>query len=113
MPNMNYIIDYYSDDLQADILNFPEGLLAKYLTLSDRMEHYGANLGEPHTQAMGGGLFELRLKSTEGIARVFYCTRIGRRIVMLHSFIKKSQKTPLKELKIAQTRMREIKNANP
>jgi phage-related protein len=36
-----------------------------------------------------------------------------RRIVMLHSFIKKSQKTPLKELKIAQTRMREIKNANP
>jgi hypothetical protein len=49
---MNYIIDYYSDDLQADILNFPEGLLAKYFTLSDRMEHYGANLGEPHTQAM-------------------------------------------------------------
>lgn len=110
---MNYTIDYYSDDLQADILNLPEGLLAKYLALSDRMEFQGANLGEPHTQAMGGGLFELRLKSAEGIARVFYCTRIGRRIVMLHSFIKKTQKTPLKELKIAQTRMREIKNANP
>lgn len=110
---MNYIIDYYSNDLQSDILNLPEGLLAKYFALSERMEYHGANLGEPHTKAMGGGLFELRLKSTEGIARVFYCTRIGRRIVMLHSFIKKTQKTPLKELKIAQTRMREIKDANP
>ena len=45
------------------------------------------------------------LKSIEGIARVFYCTRIGKRIVMLHSFIKKTQQTPLKE-------MREIKNVN-
>jgi len=39
---------------------------------------------------MGEGLFELRPKAAEGIARVFYCTLIGRRIVMLHSFIKKS-----------------------
>ena len=45
----------------------------------------------------------------EGIARVFYCTLIGQRIVMLHSFVKKSQKTPLRELHIAETRMKEIK----
>ncbi len=74
IPSMNYIIDYYSNDLQTDILNLPEGLLAKYFTLSERMEYHWANLGEPHTKAMGDGLFELRLKSTEGIARVFYCT---------------------------------------
>lgn len=72
------------------------------------MIEHGANLGEPHTQAMGSGLFELRLKSTEGIARVFYCNRIGKRIVMLHSFVKKTPKTPLKELRIAQTRIKEL-----
>jgi phage-related protein len=70
----------------------------------------GPNLGEPHTKAMGGGLFELRLKGAEGIARVFYCTLIGKRIVMLHSFIKKSQRTPKQELEVAHCRLKEIKN---
>ena len=49
----------------------------------------GPNIGEPHTKAFGEGLFELRLKGAEGIARVFFCTRVGKRIVMLHSFIKR------------------------
>jgi phage-related protein len=75
------------------------------------MEIYGPNLGMPHTRAMGEGLFELRLKAAEGIARVFYCTLIGQRIVMLHQFIKKSEKTPRKELEIALRRMKETKDA--
>ena len=85
-------------------------LQARYINLSGRMIEHGVNLGAPHTKAFGDGLFELRLKSAEGITRVFYCTLIGRRIVMLHSFIKKSQKTPLRELHIAEMRMKEIKN---
>ncbi len=109
---MQYIIIYYSDAVQADIVALPEGLRGRYLALTDRMEMFGANLGEPHTKAFGDGLFELRLKSAEGIARVFYCTLVERRIVMLHSFVKKSQKTPLPELRIAITRMKEIKHAD-
>jgi phage-related protein len=70
----------------------------------------GPNLGEPHTKAMGGGLFELRLKGAEGIARVFYCALIGKRIVMLHSFVKKSPRTPQQELEVARSRMKEVKN---
>jgi phage-related protein len=57
----------------------------------------GPNLGEPHTKAFGNSMFELRLKGAEGIARVFYCTLVGKRIVMLHSFVKKSERTPLRE----------------
>ena len=72
----------------------------------------GPNLGEPHTKAFGEGLFELRLKGAEGIARVFFCTLIGKRIVMLHSFIKKSDRTPKRELDVAQTRLKEIKHEN-
>jgi len=68
----------------------------------------------PHTRAMGDGLFELRLKAAEGIGRVFYCTLVGRKIVMLHQFTKKSEKTPRKELEIARRRMKEVKDAeNP
>jgi phage-related protein len=72
----------------------------------------GPNLGEPHTEAFGDGLFELRLKGAEGIARVFFCTQIGKRIVILHSFIKKSDRTPQRELDVAHTRLKEIKHAD-
>ena len=53
----------------------------------------------------------MRVMAAEGIARVFYCTLVGRRVVMLHQFIKKSEKTPLNELKIARNRMKEVKDA--
>jgi phage-related protein len=76
------------------------------------MEVYGPDLGMPHTRAMGGGLFELRLKATEGIARVLYCTMIGKRIMILHQFTKKTKKTPPKELGIARRRMKEVKDAD-
>jgi phage-related protein len=54
----------------------------------------------------------LRLKGAEGIARVFFCTQIGKRIVVLHSFIKKSDRTPQRELDVALTRLKEIKHAD-
>jgi len=73
------------------------------------MIEHGPNLGLPHTDSFGGGLFELRLKGAGGIARVFFCTMVEQEIVMLHSFIKKTQKTPEKELKIAKARMKEWK----
>ena len=108
---MNWRISFYSLGLQKEILDLPAGLVARFLRYAERMEIYGPDLGMPHTRAMGGGLFELRLKAAEGIARVFYCTIVGRRIVMLHQFIKKAEKTPRKELEIALRRMREVKNA--
>ncbi|HZZ91023.1 MAG TPA: type II toxin-antitoxin system RelE/ParE family toxin [Usitatibacter sp.] len=48
-------------------------------------------------------------KPAEGIARVFYCTVVDRRIVVLHQFVKKTEKTPPKELEIARRRMKEVK----
>lgn len=108
---MNWRISFYSTGIQKEILNLPAGLVARFLRYAERMETYGPDLGMPHTRAMGQGLFELRLKAAEGISRVFYCTLVGRRIVMLHQFIKKSEKTPRKELEIARERMKEVKDA--
>lgn len=110
---MDYSITYFSEAVQDDILGLPDSLAARYIVLTRRMVVLGPHLGEPHTKAFGDGLFELRLKGAEGIARVFFCTMVGRRIVMLHSFVKKSNKTPQRELDIAQTRLKEIRRANP
>ncbi len=105
---MKWQIKYYSAKVEEEILSLPDGLLARYLRLTDLMHEFGSNLGMPHTKPIDGGLFELRVKSKEGIARVFFCTKIGKKIIMLHSFVKKSQKTPKKELRIAKTRMSEV-----
>lgn len=110
---MEYTIIYFSKAVQDDILALPDTLAARYVVLTRRMLALGPHLGEPHTKAFGDGLFELRLKGAEGIARVFFCTMIGRKIVMLHSFVKKTNKTPARELDIAQTRLKEFKHANP
>lgn len=103
---------FYDDRVESEIAKMSPGFVARFVRYAERMEIYGPDLGLPHTKAMGGGLFELRLKGGEGIARIFYCSRFGRRIVMLHHFIKKTQKTPARELLIARTRMKEIENGS-
>ena len=110
---MEYEIRYYSDEVEEQILSLPDTLAARYVVLTRRMAAVGANLGPPHTDSFGEGLFELRLKGAEGIARVFFCTLIGRKIMMLHSFVKKTQKTPPREIEVARKRMKEVKHANP
>lgn len=109
---MPWAIKYYDFELQKSILDLPPGLLGRYLHCTDRMGLYGPDLGMPHTRAMGAGLFELRLKSKEGISRVFFCTVVEQKIIMLHQFIKKTDKTPAKDLQIARSRMKEWKNVN-
>lgn len=108
---MNWKVTFYSATLEEEIRQLPAGFVARFLRYAERMEVYGPDLGMPHTRAIGDGLFELRLRAAEGIARVFYCALAGRRIVMLHQFMKKTEKTPRKELEIARRRMKEVNDA--
>ena len=109
---MDYAITYYSEAVQHDILALPDTLAARYVVLTRRMVVLGPHLGVPHTKVFVEALFELRLKGPEKIARVLFCTLVRKRIVMLHSFVKKSEKTPRRDREIAETRMKEVKDAN-
>jgi phage-related protein len=106
---MNWTIKYFDEKIQNQILELPDGLLARYLKLTDLMLVHGSNLGLPHTKPLSNGLFELRLKSKEGIGRVFYCTKVGKNIIMLHSYVKKSQKIPKNVMAVALSRLKEVK----
>lgn len=110
---MRWIIRYYSASVQRAVLSLPKDILADYLRLTDLLTEFGADLRLPHSRAMGGGLFELRPRGREGIARVFYCMQVGRSIVILHSFVKKTRATPGREMDIALRRMKEMQNASP
>ena len=106
---MTWQLSYYNAKVAATIDAWPVGIRARFLRIVEVMVEHGPDLGMPHTRAMGVGLFEIRAKSSEGIGRVFYCTVVGRRIVLLHAFVKKTEKTPALDLEIARKRLREVR----
>lgn len=97
------------DVVDAEIGALPPGLQARLIRLLEMIENVGLEqLGEPHVKHLEGKLWELRAKATEGIARGLYVTATGRRVVVLHVFVKKSQKTPRRALDIARERMKQV-----
>jgi phage-related protein len=68
----------------------------------------GNRLMLPLSRAMGGGLFEIRVKHPDGPVRIMYCFRSGRRVVLLHAFVKKAQQTPKEDLDLTKARKREL-----
>lgn len=105
---MAWRITFYSEKVEKETLGFPAGILANLLHIMEMMEELGPNLGKPHTTSMGDGLFEIRAKGKEGIGHSLFCLVVDKEIVILHSFVKKSQKTPKKELDKARKRQKEI-----
>ena len=76
------------------------------------LEARGNTLGEPYTKSLNDGLFEIRIKSDEGIAKSIYCYEIGKTIIILLTFFKKTQQTPKSILNLAEQRLREFKDGN-
>ncbi|MCP5130347.1 MAG: type II toxin-antitoxin system RelE/ParE family toxin [Pseudomonadales bacterium] len=105
---MSWKITFFNQKIEAEILAFPAGILANFLHILEMIEEFGPALGKPHTAPMGGGLFEIRAKGREGIGRAFFCAVKGQEIVILHSFIKKTQRTPKQELEKARRRLKEL-----
>ena len=109
ISNMKYTIEYFHARVKNDIEGWPDGILADYARLVQLLIEFGPNLRMPHSRAMGDGLFELRPRGREGIGRALYCFVVGQRVVMLHAFVKKTQETPEKELRLARKRMKEVR----
>lgn len=100
---------FLNDSVMASLEKWPKKLKARFIRITDLIEQFGpSDIGMPHVKALGQGLFEIRVKSEEGIGRVFFCYVVNKEVIILHSFIKKTQKTPDKEMKIARARMKEV-----
>ena len=107
---MNYEILFFAGSVRALIETWPAGIYASFVRITEQMVISGPNLGMPYTKAMGEGLFEIRARGSEGIGRAFFCCMKGKRIVILHGFVKKTQATPIKELRLAKQRLKEVLN---
>ena len=107
---MAFEISYFHERVLADIESWPVDVLADYARLVELLVEYGPSLRLPHSRALGEGLFELRPRGKSGIGRAIYCFLLGKRIVVLHAFIKKTQQLPDRELKLARKRLKELQH---
>ena len=105
---MAFEIEYFHERVLAEIESWPVDVLADYARLAELLIEHGPSLRLPHSRAFGDGVFELRPKGNSGSRRAFYCFLVGKRVVVLHAFIKKTQQTPDKELKLARKRLKEL-----
>jgi phage-related protein len=109
---MNWEIIYYNEAVRLWVDNLPVGIRAYYARITEAMCQHGPNLGMPYTRALGEELFEIRARGKEGIARVFYGTVVRGKIIILHGFVKKTDKTPRRELATARRRLKEVQDEN-
>jgi phage-related protein len=107
---MAFSVEYFHTRVQAEVDSWPVDVLADYARIVELLIVHGPNLKLPYSRAFGDGLFELRPRGRSGIGRAFYCFLIGKRVVVLHAFIKKSQQTADHEIKLARKRLKEIQN---
>ncbi len=107
---MAWRVEILNETVVADISALPADMQARFLRLAERITQAGLeSLNEPHVKHLEGKLWELRLTGRDGIARVLYVTAIGRRVVVVRAFVKKSQKTPRTEIELALHRAKEVK----
>ena len=92
-------IRIFDDSLEKFIHSLEKSTIAKVLRTTDLLEAFGSRLGMPHSKKVGANLFELRVRGNQEV-RIFY-TFQKTSIILLHGFVKKSQRTPPRELQVA------------
>jgi len=103
-------VEFLNEAAQAEVDALPVDIRARFARVKELIESHGLErVGEPHVKHLEGKLWEMRMKGRDGIARSLYVTAKGKRVVVLRSFVKKSQKTPRREIRLALDRAKELK----
>ena len=79
----------------------------KFFIKIDWLEEHGPRLPEPHAKKLENDLYELRFESEDGAIRIIYFFYIGKKIILLNGFKKKTQKTPRRQIELAEKRMKD------
>jgi phage-related protein len=99
----------FHEAARSEYLNLPVDLQARLERIAALIEIQGLeHLPGKFARHIEGRLWEFRLKGKDGIARALYVTVSGRRIVIVRVFVKKTQKTPRREIRLALERAEEV-----
>src|SRR5690349_6540800 len=106
---MSWIVETLNDLVDAELEDLPVEMRARFVHICRLIEEFGLErVREPHVKHLRGPLWEMRMKGKDGISRALYVTAAGQRIVVVRIFIKKTQKTPDREIELASRRAKEI-----
>jgi|TARA_Y100000031_G_C8092577_1_gene324866 phage-related protein len=107
---MQWHVETLNTKVDEELERLEPTFLTKFLRISEMLEAFGPHqVREPYVKSLGNKLWEIRMKGKSGIARAIYVTVRERRIVVLHVFIKKTDKTPRSAIKLALERLKEIR----
>jgi len=107
---MSWRVEFLNAVAQAEVDALPADLRARFVRIVELIVAHGLErVGEPHVKHLEAKLWEMRMKGRDGIARSLYVTASGRRAIVLRSFVKKTQKTPRREIDLALARAKEVR----
>jgi len=106
---MSWIVEFLDEDVKASLDAFPLDIRANFQRIVELIQSHGLErVHEPYVKHLEGPLWKMRMKGRSGIARAVYVTAVGKRIVVVHVFAKKTQKTPQREIATALKRTKEV-----
>lgn len=93
---------------EPELQALPADMQARFLRVAELLEEFGPqHVGLPHVRPLERKLWEMRMQGRDGIARAVYAAIQGRRLLVLHVFVKKTQTTPRKAIETALQRLKE------
>jgi phage-related protein len=102
---VGWTVETLNEIVDAEVEALPEDMRARLARVARLIEeNHLERVGEPHVKHIEGRLWEMRLKGRSGIARALYVTAVGRRVVIVRVFVKKTEKTPRREIETALSR---------
>lgn len=108
---MAWTVETLNSVVDAELEALPVDMLARFHHISQLIEEFGLErVREPHIKHVQGPLWEMRLKGRDGISRALYVTAIGKRVIVVRVFVKKTEKTPVREIALALNRAKEIES---
>ncbi|MDZ4739806.1 MAG: type II toxin-antitoxin system RelE/ParE family toxin [Alphaproteobacteria bacterium] len=106
---MSWTVEFLNETARDELRALPDDSRARFERIVALISVKGlSQLREPYVKHLEGKLWEMRMKGKDGIARSIYVAATGQRVVILHSFMKKTQKTPQSALETARTRAKEV-----
>lgn len=106
---MSWRVEFLDEGVQAAMTAMPADIRAGFARIVQLIEGHGLErVREPYVKHLRGPVWEMRMRGKDGIARAAYVTATGHRVVVVHVFSKKTQKTPRRELETALRRAEEV-----
>lgn len=107
---MDWTVEPLNETVETELLALPKDMQARFLRIAGLLQTFGPqHVGMPYVRPLGNKLWEMRLTGRAGIGRAIYVAASGRRLVVLHAFVKKTEKTPRRALDLALARLKEMK----